>query len=126
MSDQEALSQYLICLSQQNGKTEKENFSFTFSSDNYSFSGSTYKENERVYINGYFHNDNPKAGYVTCAFVPSGFRPKHTTGSAGYTDDGGIYNQVAGIKINANGDITIGYPTNYSMYVYVSIVYDVA
>ena len=112
--------------SQQYGKTTKEPFSFTFINNNYSFSGSSYKEDGKVYINGYFYKQNPDTGAVTCAFVPQGFRPTQHVGSAGYTDDDTNYNQVAGIKINTNGDITIGYPTQYSRYVYVSIVYDVA
>ena len=121
-----AATQIVDELSQLNGKITKEPFSFTFIDNSYSFSGSSYKEDGRVYINGYFYHQNPNTGYITCAFVPQGFRPKQHVGSAGYTDDDTNYNQVAGIKINNNGDITIGYPTQYSRYVYVSIVYDVA
>lgn len=92
----------------------------------YVFVGSSYKENGKAYINGYFGCPSPTAGITTCMFIPTGFRPKQKVGSAAYTDDDTNFNQIGGIKINTNGDVTLYFPTVYSRYMYVNIVYDVA
>ena len=109
-----------------NSNLTKENFSFGYIDETYSFVGQSYKENGKVYINGYFHKHSPTVGMATCAFVPSGFRPKVRCGSAGYTDDDYSYNQIGAIKITTNGDVTLSFPTVYSRNLYISMVYDVA
>ena len=91
----------------------------------YKFVGNCYKQNKKVYINGYFHCKSPSVGIATCFFVPDGFRPKIKCGSACYTDDGINFNNVGAVKVDTNGDITIFFPTVYSNCIYVSIIYDV-
>ena len=100
-------------------------FTITSIDSKYAFTGNSYKHNGKVYINGYFHCNSPSVGITTCFFVPEGFRPKIKCGSACYTDDDVNFNNIGAVKIDTNGDITIYFPTVYSICVYTSIVYDI-
>lgn len=111
-------------IAQLNSDMERTDFNITFLNSDYNFYGKSYEENGKVYINGNFHCISPSVGIKTCAFIPEGFRPTISTGSAAYTDDDVNFNNIGGIKIDKTGDITLYFPTEYSRRLYVSIVYD--
>lgn len=111
-------------ITQLNSDMERTDFNITFLNSDYNFYGKSYEENGKVYINGNFHCISPSVGIKTCAFIPEGFRPTISTGSAAYTDDDVNFNNIGGIKIDKTGDITLYFPTEYSRRLYVSIVYD--
>lgn len=112
-------------IAQLNSDIRKTEFALSNIDSKYKFVGNCYKQNKRVYINGYFHCNSPSVGITTCFFVPEGFRPKIKCGSACYTDDDVNFNNIGAVKIDTNGDITIYFPTVYSTCVYTSIVYDI-
>lgn len=112
-------------ITQLNSDIRKTEFALSNIDSKYKFVGNCYKQNKRVYINGYFHCTSPNVGTTTCFFVPEGFRPKIKCGSACYTDDDVNFNNIGAVKVDTNGDITIYFPTVYSNCVYVSMVYDI-
>lgn len=112
-------------IAQLNSDIRKTEFALSNIDSKYKFVGNCYKQNKRVYINGYFHCTSPNVGTTTCFFVPEGFRPKIKCGSACYTDDDVNFNNIGAVKVDTNGDITIYFPTVYSNCVYVSMVYDI-
>lgn len=112
-------------ITQLNSDIRKTEFALSNIDSKYKFVGNCYKQNKRVYINGYFHCTSPNVGITTCFFVPEGFRPKIKCGSACYTDDNVNFNNIGAVKVDTNGDITIYFPTVYSNCVYVSMVYDI-
>lgn len=112
-------------ITQLNSDIRKTEFALSNIDSKYKFVGNCYKQNKKVYINGYFHCTSPNVGTTTCFFVPEGFRPKIKCGSACYTDDDVNFNNIGAVKVDTNGDITIYFPTVYSNCVYVSMVYDI-
>lgn len=112
-------------ITQLNSDIRKTEFALSNIDSKYKFVGNCYKQNKRVYINGYFHCTSPNVGTTTCFFVPEGFRPKIKCGSACYTDDDVNFNNIGAVKVDTNGDITIYFPTVYSNCIYVSMVYDI-
>ena len=112
-------------IAQLNSDIRKTEFALSNIDSKYKFVGNCYKQNKRVYINGYFHCTSPNVGTTTCFFVPEGFRPKIKCGSACYTDDDVNFNNIGAVKVDTNGDITIYFPTVNSNCVYVSMVYDI-
>lgn len=85
---------------QLNSDIRKTEFALSNIDSKYKFVGNCYKQNKKVYINGYFHCTSPNVGTTTCFFVPEGFRPKIKCGSVCYTDDDVNFNNIGAVKVD--------------------------